>query len=106
MCLRPLGFYRVLKLLGMDPGLEFKVAMAEAQAQGAKLVYGDANVQETLKKLSASIKLQARHMQKPLTETWNAHAVCLCLPALVCALSCCRDTFLMHTCQMMSRCHM
>jgi pheromone shutdown protein TraB len=50
----------VLKLLGMDPGLEFKVAMAEAKAQGAKLVYGDANVQETLKKLSASIKLQAR----------------------------------------------
>ena len=52
------GFYRVLKLLGMDPGLEFKVAMQEAEAQGARLVYGDADVQQTLRNLSATIKME------------------------------------------------
>lgn len=48
----------MLKLLGMDPGLEFKVAMQEAEAQGARVVYGDADVQQTLKNLSASIKME------------------------------------------------
>ena len=30
------GFYRVLESLGMDPGAEFKAAMEEADAIGAR----------------------------------------------------------------------
>ena len=58
--LPPPGFYRVLKTLGMDPGLEFKVAMEEAQKLRARIVYGDANVQETMQRISQSLRMQAR----------------------------------------------
>lgn len=56
------GFYRVLKTLGMDPGLEFKVAMEEAQKLRARIVYGDANVQETMRRISQSLRMQASTM--------------------------------------------
>ena len=49
----------MLKTLGMDPGLEFKVAMEEAEKLRARVVYGDANVQETMRRVSQSIRMQA-----------------------------------------------
>ncbi|KAL4422409.1 hypothetical protein ABPG75_008606 [Micractinium tetrahymenae] len=52
--------YRVLKLLGMDPGGEFKVALQEAERIGARVVYGDRDVNQTLQRLSQTMNLQAR----------------------------------------------
>lgn len=51
----------MLKTLGMDPGLEFKVAMEEAQKLRARIVYGDANVEETMRRISQSLRMQASH---------------------------------------------
>ncbi len=53
----------MLKTLGMDPGLEFKVAMEEAQKLRARIVYGDANVQETMRRISQSLRMQASMME-------------------------------------------
>ena len=36
----------------MDPGLEFKVAMEEAERLRAALVYGDADQDHTIKRIS------------------------------------------------------
>ncbi|KAL4436127.1 hypothetical protein ABPG77_005575 [Micractinium sp. CCAP 211/92] len=50
--------YRVMKLLGMDPGGEFKVALQEAERIGARVVYGDRDVNGTLQRLSQTMGLQ------------------------------------------------
>lgn len=50
-----LGFLRYLGMLGLEPGLEFKVAMEEANKLGAKVVYGDRSDKETLSKLSKTL---------------------------------------------------
>ncbi|CAK0751245.1 hypothetical protein CVIRNUC_002053 [Coccomyxa viridis] len=52
------GFYRLLKSWGMDPGLEFKVAMEEAERLRAALVYGDADQDHTIKRISKAITVQ------------------------------------------------
>jgi len=48
-------FYSMFKLLGITPGLEFKVAIDEAQVVGAKVVYGDRNIDETTEKLRKAL---------------------------------------------------
>ncbi|GAB4814690.1 hypothetical protein N2152v2_001736 [Parachlorella kessleri] len=52
------GFYRFLKSLGMDPGGEFKAAMEEADKLGARVVYGDRGMQETLQRLGSALSFQ------------------------------------------------
>jgi len=52
------GLYRFLRSLGLDPGGEFKVALDVAEEHGARIVYGDREVGETLKRLAASITAQ------------------------------------------------
>ncbi|KAK9818306.1 hypothetical protein WJX72_010357 [[Myrmecia] bisecta] len=49
------GFYHVLRTLGLDPGLEFKVAIEEAERTGARLVYGDQDAQVTMKRLTQAL---------------------------------------------------
>lgn len=53
------GFYRTLKSLGMDPGLEFKVAMEEAEKLRAHIVYGDADQDRTMQRISQSLTAKA-----------------------------------------------
>jgi len=60
------GFYRLLKSWGMDPGLEFKVAMEEAERLRATLVYGDADQDHTIRRISQSLSAQVRSTQKRL----------------------------------------
>lgn len=43
----------------MDPGLEFKVAMEEAELLRAKVVYGDADQDRTMRRISESLSVQA-----------------------------------------------
>ena len=52
------GMYRMLHNIGMDVGGEFKAAMQAAEDQGARLVYGDRDVQETLSKLAAAVQFE------------------------------------------------
>lgn len=52
------GFYRFLQSLGLDAGGEFKAAMELAEQQGARIVYGDREVQETLRRLAQSFKTE------------------------------------------------
>ena len=52
------GFYRLMKTWGMDPGLEFKVAMEEAERLRATLVYGDADQDHTIRRISHSLSAQ------------------------------------------------
>ena len=42
----------------MDPGLEFKVAMEEAERLPAKLVYGDADQEHTMRRIAQSFSMQ------------------------------------------------
>ncbi|GMH42131.1 hypothetical protein BSKO_10050 [Bryopsis sp. KO-2023] len=49
------GFYNYLRALGLTPGLEFKVAMEEAEKLGANVVYGDIDGSITMKKMSNSM---------------------------------------------------
>ena len=42
----------------MDPGLEFKVAMEEAERLRAALVYGDADQDHTIQRISKAISVQ------------------------------------------------
>ncbi len=67
------GFYRLLKSWGMDPGLEFKVAMEEAERLRAALVYGDADQDHTIKRISKAITVQVRLDQLALCK----HELCL-----------------------------
>ncbi|KAI7840858.1 hypothetical protein COHA_005450 [Chlorella ohadii] len=50
--------YKMLKMMGMEPGGEFKVALEEADACGARVVYGDRDVQATLQRLSQNMDMQ------------------------------------------------
>lgn len=50
--------YKMMKMMGMEPGGEFKVALEEADACGARVVYGDRDVQATLQRLSQNMDLQ------------------------------------------------
>ena len=59
------GFYRLLKTWGMDPGLEFKVAMEEAELLRARIVFGDADQDRTMRRISESLSLQACYCQFP-----------------------------------------
>jgi pheromone shutdown protein TraB len=43
----------------MDPGLEFKVAMEEADKLRAHIVYGDADQQRTMQRISQSLSAKA-----------------------------------------------
>jgi len=43
------GFYQFFRATGFDPGLEFKVAIQEAEKLGAHVVYGDVEVNTTLR---------------------------------------------------------
>jgi pheromone shutdown protein TraB len=52
------GMYRMLHNLGMDVGGEFKAAMLAAEQQGAKLVYGDRDGNETLLRLSKAVRME------------------------------------------------
>eukprot|EP00887_Chlorella_sp_A99_P002758 scaffold6.g2758.t1 len=52
------GFYRFLQSLGMDPGAEFKAAMVEAERCGARIVYGDRDMNVTLQRLAGSVNPQ------------------------------------------------
>ncbi|KAL4549534.1 hypothetical protein Ndes2526B_g04543 [Nannochloris sp. 'desiccata'] len=52
------GMYRMLHNLGMDVGGEFKAAMLAAEKQGAKLVYGDRDGNETLLRLSKAVRIE------------------------------------------------
>ena len=42
----------------MDPGLEFKVAMEEAERLQARLIYGDADQEHTMRRISQSFSMQ------------------------------------------------
>jgi pheromone shutdown protein TraB len=46
----------------MDPGLEFKVAMEEAELLRARIVFGDADQDRTMRRISESLTVQARPM--------------------------------------------
>lgn len=52
------AMYRSLKYAGLDPGAEFKVAMQEAKAMNARLVYGDQDVNKTMSRISQHLGLQ------------------------------------------------
>ena len=54
------GFYSVLRSMGLDPGAEFKVAMDEAERQGAKLVFGDRDQDVTAQKMAQHFGLAVR----------------------------------------------
>lgn len=49
------GFYGVLKRYGYLPGIEMLAAMKQADTIGATLDYGDRDVNDTLRELSASL---------------------------------------------------
>lgn len=49
------GFYKMLKTMGMDPGLEFKVALEEAEKLRARIVYGDQDQAITLKNMASAL---------------------------------------------------
>lgn len=51
------GMYAVLKHTGLEPGLEFKVALQQANALRAKVVLGDRDVHQTLQRLSKQFSL-------------------------------------------------
>lgn len=51
------SFYNVFKLLGFVPGLEFKVAMAEAKKLKIPVVYGDQESSKTFQRLSSVFSL-------------------------------------------------
>lgn len=52
------GFYRFLRSLGLNPGGEFRAAIEGAERHGARLVYGDRDVNETMKRLASSIDFE------------------------------------------------
>jgi pheromone shutdown protein TraB len=52
------GMYRMLHNLGMDVGGEFKTAMDAAEEQGAKIVYGDRDGNDTLSRLAEAVKIE------------------------------------------------
>jgi pheromone shutdown protein TraB len=51
------GFYAAWRHAGLEPGLEFKVALQEAEALHAKVVHGDRDVRETLERLAGTFSL-------------------------------------------------
>lgn len=46
---------RYLRAMGLDPGLEFKVAMEEGERIGAQVVYGDHPIEGTMAKLASAM---------------------------------------------------
>ena len=52
------GLYRVLGSIGMDPGSEFRVAMAEAKRIKAQIILGDRDIHDTMRRLGSRIQLQ------------------------------------------------
>lgn len=52
------GFYRILKGFGLDVGAEFIAAMVAGEQQGAKIVYGDRDVRETISRLASVVKME------------------------------------------------
>lgn len=49
------GFYKMLKNMGMNPGLEFKVALEEAEKLRARIVYGDQDQAITIKNMASAL---------------------------------------------------
>jgi hypothetical protein len=52
------GLYRFMRSLGLDPGAEFKAAMEAAERHGARIIYGDRDVQQTMARLAESVRLE------------------------------------------------
>jgi pheromone shutdown protein TraB len=51
------GFYAAWRHAGLEPGLEFKVALQEAAALNAAVVHGDRDVRVTLERLAGTFSL-------------------------------------------------
>ena len=51
------AIYQMFRLSGMDPGLEFKVALEEADRIGARVVLGDRSQGHTIQRLRAAITM-------------------------------------------------
>ena len=51
------GMYQMLRGLGLEPGKEMLAAMQEADACGARIVYGDQEQAVTLARISASVNM-------------------------------------------------
>ena len=58
----------------MDPGLEFKVAMEEAERLPAKLIYGDADQEHTMRRISQSFSMQVSSSSTLNTTCTSPHA--------------------------------
>ncbi|DBA73860.1 hypothetical protein WJX79_009281 [Trebouxia sp. C0005] len=52
------GFYKAMKSMGMDPGLEFKVALEEAEKLNARIVYGDQEQGITVQNLASALSFK------------------------------------------------
>ena len=52
------GMYRVFKHIGLNPGEEFKAALAAAERHGSRVVLADRDVKETLRRLSENLKME------------------------------------------------
>lgn len=50
------GFYALFRQYGLIPGLEFKVALAEADRLNLPICYGDADINETMSQLAAALR--------------------------------------------------
>lgn len=64
------GFYSLLKRYGYVPGIEMLAAMREAERVGAKLVFGDRDMNVTLRELSSTLNpamfMKAATIQPPV----------------------------------------
>lgn len=52
------GFYKAMESMGMDPGLEFKVALEEADKLNARIVYGDQEQEITVQNLASALSFK------------------------------------------------
>eukprot|EP00890_Picochlorum_soloecismus_P006771 jgi/Picsp_1/919/NSC_04403-R1_family protein len=80
------GTYRVFKHIGLNPGEEFKAALAAAERHGSRIVLADRDVKETLRRLSENLKMedlwrfilpdesgveQGLPIQMPMSDDWS-----------------------------------
>jgi len=64
--------YQMFRLTGLDPGLEFKVALEEADRTGARVVHGDRAQELTLRRLREAITMA--DVMKYATSGWDGKA--------------------------------
>ena len=50
--------YRIFKHMGMNPGGEFRAALASAERQGSHIVLADRDVKETLRRISENLRME------------------------------------------------